>query len=190
MMAARGGVGSGGGGVGGLQRAAGGPCGSGRAARTIMLNGLDGSMTCFLKNSRNFATRPHLPWPSNTCCLLDCHLFIALRRSFLLAIFHESEGSTGAASGGRSSPGGNSSSLDGCPLAASGLGATLANLLPGLPNPNFFLRVGSSEDSAGELSMPTGRRTATRADGGGAQIESPVVQGRSLPLRRNSRGML
>ena len=137
-----GGVGSGSGGIRGMQRAAGGPRGSGRAARTIMLNMLDGSMTCCLKNSRNFPTGPHLPWLSKTSGLLDCHLPIALLRSFLLATFHESEGPSGAAPGGRSSPGGNSSSLEGCPLAASGLGATLDNLPPDLPNPNFFLRVG------------------------------------------------
>merc|ERR1719272_527236 len=143
----------------------------------MMLNGLDGSTTRFLKNSRHFPSRPHLPLPSNTAWFVDCHFLIASLRSFLLATLNESVGVTSAAPGGRSSPGGSLSSLNGRTLVASGVegsaGATLDSLL-GIANPNFFLRVVWPDDPLGVLSMTIRRGSARPCRGDDVQISIQV----------------
>ena len=116
-------------------------CGSGWVARTIILNGLDGSMTCCLKNSRHRPHIPQCPVSVNTASFADCQCLITSLRSSLLTTLDRSSVVLGAALGARSA---GLSSLNGSTVdtsaSAAAAGATL-DTLGELEKTHLVLRV-------------------------------------------------
>ena len=128
-----------------------------QVARTIRLNGLDGSTTCSRRNSRQ---RPHwsqCPVSVNTATLHDCQFLITSHRSFLLTPDRPAFGVVLGASSVCSI----STSVNGRTRVASAgsSGATLETFFE-IQRPIRFLRVVWPDDSLRAVCM---RRRRVRA---------------------------